>query len=264
MRITAFIGSARKKKHTYNATEQFLQNLESAGDTDIDYEIVTLSDYELKVCMGCKLCFDKGKEACPLKDDRDKLIEKIHNSDGIILATPNYSFQVSALMKIFLDRIAFMLHRPRFFGKAFTSIVAQGLYGGDKIVKYLDFVGDGLGFNVVNGSCLTALEPMPEKDRKKIDRILQKHSRRYYKTLIKKELPKPGLFKLMVFKLSRTSIKSNLDENSRDYTYYQEKGWFESNYYYDVKLNPIKKLMSNFFELMANLMFGGNKNRNRK
>jgi hypothetical protein len=50
-------------------------------------------------------------------------------------------------MKIFLDRLGFVFHRPRFFGKAFTSIVAQGIYGGNKIVGYLDFVGMGLGFN---------------------------------------------------------------------------------------------------------------------
>ncbi len=94
-----------------------------------------------------------------MKDDRDVLIEKIMASDGVVFASPNYSFQVSALMKVFLDRLGFAFHRPRFFGKTFTSIVAQGIYGGDKIVEYLDFVGNGLGFNTVKGSCLRTLEP---------------------------------------------------------------------------------------------------------
>ena len=47
MKVTAFIGSARKK-HTYNAAEQFLKKLQSLGD--IEYEIVPLSDYNLKIC----------------------------------------------------------------------------------------------------------------------------------------------------------------------------------------------------------------------
>ena len=128
MKVTAFVGSARKK-HTYNATEQFLQNLQSLGD--IEYEIVSLSDYRLEVCKGCKLCFEKGEEFCPLKDDRDILFNKMNNSDGIIFASPNYSFNVSGLMKIFLDRLGFIFHRPRFFGKAFTSIVVQGFYRGE-------------------------------------------------------------------------------------------------------------------------------------
>lgn len=89
MKVTAFIGSARKK-HTYNASEQFLQKLRSFGN--IEYEIVRLSDYQLEVCQGCKLYTDRGEEFCPLKDDRDKLIEKMINSDGIIFASPTYSF----------------------------------------------------------------------------------------------------------------------------------------------------------------------------
>jgi multimeric flavodoxin WrbA len=91
-----------------------------------------------------------------LKDDRDVLIEKVMASDGVVFASPNYSFQVSAIMKTFLDRLGFAFHRPRFFGKTFTSIVAQGIYGGNKIVDYLDFVGFGLGFNTVKGSAYDA------------------------------------------------------------------------------------------------------------
>ena len=63
-KVTAFVGSARKK-HTYNAVAQFLGNLQSMGD--IETEIVRLSDYRLQICRGCKLCFDKGEELCPLE-----------------------------------------------------------------------------------------------------------------------------------------------------------------------------------------------------
>lgn len=98
---------------------------------------------------GCLSCFNRGEEFCAFRDDRDVLIGKIMGSDGVVFATPNYSFNVSGMMKIFLDRLGFLFHRPSFFGKAFTGIVAQGIYGGEKIVKYLDFVGNGLGFNVV-------------------------------------------------------------------------------------------------------------------
>ena len=155
-KVTAFVGSAHKKM-THSAVRQFLDDLQSLGD--VESEIVTLSDYRLGTCRGCRLCFDRGEESCPLKDDRDVLIEKMMTSDGVVFASPNYSFQVSALMKIFLDRLGFAFHRPRFFGKTFTSIVTQGIYRGGKIVKYLDFVGIGLGFNTVKGTCFTALRP---------------------------------------------------------------------------------------------------------
>ena len=248
MKVTAFIGSGRKR-HSYIACEKLLQNLHSLGN--VEYEIVRLSEYNLGTCKGCRVCFDKGEEFCPFKDDRDILTEKLKNSDGVIFASPNYSFQVSALMKIFLDRLAFNFHRPQFFGNTFTSIVVQGIGKGEDIVKYLDFVGKGLGFNVVKGCCLKTLEPMTEKSQEKFDRIIDTQSKIFYSQLIKKEYPSPSLWWLMVFRMGRTSMQKMLDERWRDYTYYRDKGWFESEYFYPVKLNPFKKLTGKIFDKLA-------------
>lgn len=246
MKVTAFVGSARKK-HTYQATEQFLKKLQSYGD--IEYEIICLSDYNLRICSGCSLCLNKGEELCPLDDDRDVLFEKIEHSDGVIFASPNYSFQISGLMKVFLDRFGFVFHRPRYFGKTFTNIVVQGVYGGKKINTYLNFIGNALGNNV-KGSCLNSREPITEKIRKRNNEIIEKHSKRFYRQLIKKELPTPTLFELMIFRMGRSGIRRELDENYRDYTYYKQKGWFESDFYYPVKLNPIKRWLGKLFDRM--------------
>jgi multimeric flavodoxin WrbA len=248
MKVTAFIGSGRKR-HSYIASGKFLQNLQSFGD--IEYEIIRLSDYNLGTCKGCRICFDKGEEFCPFKDDRDVLIEKMKNSDGVIFASPNYSFQVSGLMKVFLDRLGFGFHRPSFFGKTFTSIVVQGIGKGDEIVKYLDFVGKGLGFNVVKGCCLKTLEPMTEKSQEKFDRNIDLQSKKFYAQLMKNKYPSPSLWWLMVFRMGRTSIYKMLDESCRDYTYYREKGWFESDYFYPVKLDLFKKLAGKVFDRLA-------------
>ena len=47
-------------------------------------------------------------------------------------------------------------------------------------MKYLDFVGFGLGFNTVKGTCHTAFDPMTEKEKETRDRALAKQSRRFY------------------------------------------------------------------------------------
>jgi multimeric flavodoxin WrbA len=253
MKVTAFVGSARKK-HTYKATEQLIYKLQSFGD--VECEIISLSDFHIEVCKGCMLCLNKGEELCPFKDDRNMLIDKMNNSDGIIFASPNYSFNVSGLMKVFLDRIGFIFHRPRFFGKACTSIVVQGFYRGNKIIDYFNFIGKALGFNIVKGCCLNSLEPMTEKEQKKFDKIIEKQSKKFYSTLIKKKYPNPTLLKLMMFRMSRTSIKLLLDESWRDFTYYKNNGWFGSNYYYPLQLNPIKKLAGNFFDFMFTRIYG--------
>ena len=247
-KVTAFVGSARKRA-TYNAVRQFLENLRAYGD--IEAEIVVLSDYRIGTCKGCKLCFEKGEEFCPLKDDRDALIEKIMASDGVVFASPNYSFQVSAITKIFLDRLGFVFHRPCFFGKTYTSIVAQGIYGGHKIVRYLDFVGRGLGFNTVKGNSFTALEPMTDKEKAKFEGALAVQSRRFYKRMARPGHPVPPLSRLMVFRMGRTSMRLELDENSRDYRYYKDKGWFESGYFYPARLGVWRRAMGGLFDALA-------------
>ncbi|MCX5997288.1 MAG: flavodoxin family protein, partial [Chloroflexi bacterium] len=97
-KVTAFIGS-QTKRHTYQAVQEFEKNLKQYGE--IDFEYVTLSDYRLEFCRGCLQCFDKGEEYCTLRDDRDVLLGKMEQSDGVILATPNYAWHVSARMKNF-------------------------------------------------------------------------------------------------------------------------------------------------------------------
>lgn len=247
-RVTAFVGTATKK-YTYSAVREFLDRLKELGD--VEYEIVRLSDYKIETCRGCKVCFVRGEEFCPLKDDRDVLIEKMMASDGVIFASPNYSFQVSGIVKVFLDRLGFVFHRPRFHGKTFTSIVVQGIYGGQKIVKYLDFVGGGLGFNVVKGSYSTACEPMTEKEQRKRDKALADHAKRFHGRLSKPAYPVPGLIKLIAFRVGRTRFRLELNESSRDYTYYSEKGWFGSDYYYPTRLGPLKRVAGNLFDFIG-------------
>ena len=46
MKVTAFIGSARKK-HTYHTTVDFLKKLQSLGD-DLEYETVILQSTSMQ------------------------------------------------------------------------------------------------------------------------------------------------------------------------------------------------------------------------
>jgi multimeric flavodoxin WrbA len=248
-KVTVFVGSARKKGVTYAAAREFLDNLRSL--CDVQGEIVVLSDHNLGVCRGCKMCFTRGEELCPLKDDRDALIERIMASDGVVFASPNYSFQVSAFMKTFLDRLGFLFHRPCFHGKTFTGIVSQGFFGGGKLVKYLEFVGLGLGFNVVRGACIPGFEPLAETDRRKTQQVLAKLSRRFHERLLKPAYPAPSLMQLMMFRSGRTSAKLLAGDDNRDHTYYRDQGWFDSDYFYPAELGPLKKAVGAAFDRMA-------------
>jgi multimeric flavodoxin WrbA len=250
-KVTVFVGTSNKG-HTYQAATQLAQQLQ--GHDDIEVEIVRLGDYRIETCRGCKVCFRRGEESCPLEDDFGELLAKVESSDGVVFASPNYSFQVSGRMKVFLDRFGYVFHRPCFHGKTFTSLVVQGVYRGKQIVKYLDFCGRGMGFGVVKGTCHTAFEPMTEKEQAKRDRRLAKQARRFYRELAKPAGTAPGLFWLMVFRYARQSMQVELDETSRDWRYYRDRGWFESDYYYETDLGIAKRAAGRAFDRFFGLM----------
>lgn len=251
-KVTAFVGAGRKG-HTYKAARELLDRLEAYGD--VETELVQLSDYRLETCRGCKLCFSKGEEFCPFHDDdRDALIAKLRGSDGVVLASPNYSFQVSGLMKVFLDRLGYAFHRQQFFGRTATSVVVQGIYGGRKIVKYLDFVAWGLGFRTVKGTVHTAFEPMTAKEQAKRDAALAKQAAKFHAQLLKPAHRAPNLAELAIFRFARTSIGVELDETSRDWRYYRDRGWFDGDYYYPTRLGPVKRTLGGLFDFVGSRM----------
>jgi NAD(P)H-dependent FMN reductase len=209
-KVIAVVGCANMR-NTHRAVLRFLDHLQALGETEC--EIVSLGDYSLKPCRGCRLCFDKGEEFCPLHDDRDLIFRKIEEADGIVLATPNYSFQISGMTKVLLDRLGFAFHRPRYFGKAFTSIVCQGFFGGGKILARL--------------------------------------ARRFHERLAKPALPAPGWIRLFLFRWSRTSIQRMRGVSGRDYAYYADQGWFESAYFYPVRLGGLKSAAGKLFDSVA-------------
>lgn len=250
-KVTVFLGSPRKQA-TYRALQEFEQSLNAMGAFDVEY--VFLKEHSLENCLGCKLCFDKGEEHCPLKDDRDLLLNKIEHSDGVIFASPNYSYQVTALLKNFIERISFLFHRPRFFDKAFTVIVTQGIYGGAAIEKYLRQTGMNMGFHAAKGCCLTTLEPGTPRQQQAAARKLEKAAARFYKELMRPSPPAPSLLRLMMFRTGRTAIQLMLNEGWRDYRYYNEKGWFHSGYYHPVRLGPGKRLAGRLFDQLGKRM----------
>jgi len=243
--VTILVGSPHKQGATQSAAEKFAAQLESLGG--VKTELVWLGDYNLGVCRGCKVCVTHGEEKCPLKDDRDLIVGKMLSADGFVIASPNYSWQVPGLLKVFLDRLAFAMHRPRLHGKTASAIIVQGIGFGSRVRKYLEFVEGSLGYEVVKGSVSDTLEPMTEKAITKMGDTLAEHARRFHEQLMKPPYPRPSLFKLAMFRMGRTGIRLHA-QGLLDWDYYRDQGWFESDYYYPVRLGWPKKAFGAFLD----------------
>jgi multimeric flavodoxin WrbA len=102
MKITAFNGSPRGKNgNTYIMVEEFLAGAKEAG---AETGHILLADKEIKPCLGCFSCWIKTPGQCVIKDDMAEILSQITGNDIIVYATPLYVFNVSGLMKNFLDR----------------------------------------------------------------------------------------------------------------------------------------------------------------
>lgn len=236
--VALLVGSPQRRGATFRAAETFASRLEALGG--VETKIVWLGDYKIGTCRGCKLCVTRGEDICPLRDDRDLVVGEMLAADAFVLAAPNYSWHVPGLLKVFLDRLAFALHRPRFHGKTATAIVVAGIGFGSRVRKYLEFVEDNLGFDVVRGSVSLTLEPMTSKALARMNDRLTKQARRFHEQLMRPAFRTPSLLKLAMFRMARTGIRLNA-QGLLDWDYYRDQGWFESDYFYPVRLGWAKK-----------------------
>ena len=249
MKVLAVMGSPREKSLTLKIIQMLEEKLQALGE--IEFEYIFLKDLDIRLCSGCMLCFEKGEEFCPFKDDTAYVYEKMKAADGVIMACPNYALQVTALTKKLLDRLAFNFHRPCFFHQAWLPIITEGVYGKKKILKYLDEVGGMWGFNLCPGAgfSFTGEKALSAKEEK-ISRELDKVARRFFYVL-KERTVKPNLKMVAIFRLVRTLHAKSSDQDSRDYRYWKEQGWFEKPYYCDVKLNLLQRITGFFADQFA-------------
>ena len=147
MKIVAILGSPHGMKgNTAKLLGETIRAAEKAGAT-----VTTLSLAELKVepCRGCDVCHKTG--TCGRKDDFVKIKKAMEQSDGIILATPNYIFHVSAQLKALLDRCCGPLHLQHMDGKYGAAVVTSGGGGDEEILQYMQRFLRTLGCWTVGG-----------------------------------------------------------------------------------------------------------------
>ena len=159
MKIIGIVASPRGAKgNTARLLHVVMKGAESRG---AEVEVVYLPGRTVLPCKGCDTCHRKGR--CPQKDDFESIREKILAADGLVLASPNYIFSVSAQMKAFMDRCCGAIHCMAFAGKYGASVVTSG--GGDEkpIADYLNHFLIATGTKPV-GSVWATMGAIPGQD----------------------------------------------------------------------------------------------------
>ena len=153
MKILTINGSYRKNGNTAQIIKMVaaqLQKYSTNNRDQLNFEIIHLGHRNIQLCRGCRVCFDKGEEKCPLKDDLLSIRAKMQSADGLIVASPVYVNDVSGIVKNWIDRLAFVCHRPEFAGKSALLISTVGLGPTSHAQQTLRFALSSWGYHVVD------------------------------------------------------------------------------------------------------------------
>jgi len=134
MKVIGLVGSPHGTRGNTGRLLEFV--MEGAVSRGAETETIALRWEKVRPCLACDVCHQKGE--CPQDDDFENIRGKINAADGLVLASPNYIFSVSAQLKAFMDRCSGVIHCLAFEGKYGASVVTSG--GGDEapIAEYMN------------------------------------------------------------------------------------------------------------------------------
>jgi len=152
VRVLGVDGSPRRYGNTRKA---LLLALEAARLEGAEADLVRLYDLRIEPCMGCvsddvKAC----RYPCPIEDDMRIVYEKVMRSDGVIVATPIYWYNVSGPVKNFIDRLTvfenmiFIDGRSWVEGKVAGFIAMGNDTGAIAVIQNLMAVFNSMGFAI--------------------------------------------------------------------------------------------------------------------
>jgi multimeric flavodoxin WrbA len=97
-KLVGIIGSPRKDGNTALLTDKLLDLLKDR----FDIEKIFLRDLDISSCQECYYCMDH--DDCSIKDDMQKIYEKLKEAHVMILSSPIFMGGVTSLMKILMER----------------------------------------------------------------------------------------------------------------------------------------------------------------
>ena len=108
----AVIGSYRRGGITAQAVGEAAEAARSVG---AEVDIIDLLDRHIEFCTNCRACTQEPgakRGVCALSDDMAGILDKADAADGFIFAAPVNYFNITALMRSFLERLAVSTYWP--------------------------------------------------------------------------------------------------------------------------------------------------------
>ncbi len=139
MKVLMINGSPRVKGNTYIALHEMEKIF---SENDVDTEIVQVGNKDIRGCIACGSCAEKGK--CVFDDMVNEIAPKFEECNGLVVASPVYYASANATLIAFLDRLFYSTHFDKTM-KVGASVVAARRGGlsstFDELNKYFAITG---------------------------------------------------------------------------------------------------------------------------
>lgn len=121
VKVLGIVGSPRRE-NTYKLVEAVVEAV--AQKKTVETELVHLADLDIKHCSGCSDFCEKTGE-CKIQDDMQTLYSKLKEADVLLIGTPTYYWNVTGLVKDFIDRTNPLYHTESLKGKMGTAVAVS-------------------------------------------------------------------------------------------------------------------------------------------
>lgn len=98
-KILILSATLRKDGNSEQLAQAFAQGAREAGN---QVQVLSLRDKQIAFCRGCFACAQTGQ--CVIRDDAVEIVQKMHDADVLVFATPVYYYSVCGQLKTLLDR----------------------------------------------------------------------------------------------------------------------------------------------------------------
>lgn len=134
MTVLGISGSMRKEGNTAILVKAVLERCEKAG---LQTRFVSLAGKEIKPCLGCEKCKEKG--GCVVQnDDWAEIIQQILDCEVLVIGSPTYYFDVCGHLKNFIDRSYSLYHQRQLAGRKAVAVSICANKGGARTIETLE------------------------------------------------------------------------------------------------------------------------------
>jgi len=241
--ILVLVGSPRNEESwTYKSIRIIEEKMQAIQP--VSFEYIFVQKLNIPFCDGCLKCVTVGEQACPDYATIGPIAEKMDKAHGLILSSPIHTFNITGLMKNFVEYFMYKRNRPSFFGKkAVVTATASG--GGHTVVMdFLEQTANAWGCDVIGRMGISSSQMAKPPYLEKVHIVAQEIAATFIREINKGELGSPKFRHLMNFRAMQNMTKNQKD--SVNQRYWEQRDWLDAEYYTDVPINPFARLMAGY------------------